>query len=88
MEAYEIVWSEFAERQVDEIYAYYSANVSKQLASKVVLKILDDVEILCNHPKLGQVEAVLINRKSSYRYLVSSNYKIIYSADEELKQIR
>jgi len=59
-----------------------------QLASKVVLKILDDVEILCSHPKLGQVEAVLANRKQSYRYLVSSNYKIIYSVDEELKQIK
>jgi len=86
--AYKIVWSEFAERQLDEIYAYYSASVSLQIASNIVLRILNDIDILCNHPKLGQIEKLLTNRKTTYRYLVSTNYKIIYNVDQGLKQIK
>ena len=38
--------------------------------------------------ELFQIEELLIDRKSVYRYIVCGNFKIIYSIDKELKLIK
>ncbi len=38
-------------------------------------------------PRMGQKESLLNNRIKSYRYLIHTNYKIIYSVLEEQKFI-
>ncbi len=40
------------------------------------------------NPKVGASELLLRNRVIEYRYIVSTNYKIIYSINENDKTIR
>ncbi len=78
-----VVWSDFAEKQLDEIYEYYLTQISAITAKKIAQSILSQTEVLKDNPYLGQKENLLINRKIEYRYLVYTNYKIIYSIDEQ-----
>jgi len=78
-----VVWSDFAEKQLDEIYEYYHTQISAITAKKIAQSILSQTEILKDNPYLGQKENLLINRKIEYRYLIYTNYKIIYSIDEQ-----
>ncbi len=39
--ALKIIWSEFAETQLDEIYDYYEKKVSTKVAKKLVRGIID-----------------------------------------------
>lgn len=78
-----VIWSNFAEKQLDEIFEYFVENIGKPTAQKIIITILIDVEKLEKNPFIGQDEELLLNRKFKYRYLVSTNYKIIYSIDEE-----
>ncbi|HMV14962.1 MAG TPA: hypothetical protein PKK18_09665 [Chitinophagales bacterium] len=39
-------------------------------------------------PKLGPKELTLLNRKIEYRYIVETDYKIIYSIDEATHLIK
>ncbi|NOZ47278.1 MAG: type II toxin-antitoxin system RelE/ParE family toxin [Chlorobi bacterium] len=78
-----VIWSDFAEKQLDEIYEYYLTKISVITAKKIARSILSQTEVLKDNPYLGQKENLLINRKIEYRYLVYTNYKIIYSIDEQ-----
>lgn len=78
-----IIWSRFAEGQLDEIFEYYANKVSPQLALKIVLELIEAPEILKRNPLVGPLEVHLSGRKIEYRYLICNNYKIIYSIDEQ-----
>ena len=84
---YQVVWSEFAESQLDEIYCYYSKNISIQIAKKLTNNILLATQKLEYTPRLGQKEPLLENRVQNYRYLIHTNYKIIYSINNEIVYI-
>ncbi|UGU17514.1 type II toxin-antitoxin system RelE/ParE family toxin [Sinomicrobium kalidii] len=79
----EVIWSEFAEGQLDEIFEYYSENASVRIAKKLVKGLIHEPEKLIRNPFIGQVEPLLQGRKESYHYLVYKNYKIIYSVNAE-----
>lgn len=79
---FKIIWSNFAEKQLDEIFEYYAKNISEQTAKKIVKNILLQTEKLIKTPFIGQIEVLLQNRKPDYRYLIYTNYKIIYTVDE------
>jgi plasmid stabilization system protein ParE len=49
-----IEWSGSAEKQLNDIFDYYSLRVSQSVATKVVGKIIDRVEILYKNPFSGQ----------------------------------
>ncbi|SDY16303.1 Plasmid stabilization system protein ParE [Lutibacter oricola] len=78
-----IIWSEFAETQLDEIYEYYEKKASSNVAKKLVKGIINEPIKLLNTPKIGQKEELLQQRKINYRYLIYKNYKLIYSIDTE-----
>jgi plasmid stabilization system protein ParE len=73
-----IEWSELSERQLKDIFDYYSLEVSPIIARKIINRIIDRVNILESNPLAGQKEELLQNYPEDYRYLVESNYKIIY----------
>lgn len=73
-----IEWSELAETQLKDIYDYYFFNVSPKIAMKIVTRIVKRVEILYTNPLLGSKEELLKEYHEDFRYLVESNYKIIY----------
>lgn len=86
---YQIIWSEFSEQQIDEIFDYYEQqSKSYDVALNIITKILLAPDILIHHPKIGQKESSLANRNIEYHYIVESNYKIIYSIDDENKLIK
>ena len=73
-----IIWSEFAETQLDEIYAYYE----KEASARVAGKIINESKKLIKSPLIGQQEELLKHREIEYRYIVFKNYKLIYSVDD------
>lgn len=80
---FKIIWSEFAESQLDEIYDYYEKKANPRIAKKQLKGIINEPKKLVNSPLLGQEEDLLKQREIHYRYLVFKNYKLIYSVDLE-----
>ena len=78
-----IIWTETALNLLKEIYEYYLSVVGYKRSQRLINKILDRTDILKTHPKIGQKENLLEDRKFEYRYLTEGNYKIIYWIDEE-----
>ena len=83
-----IIWSEFAETQLDEIYEYYEKEVSPRIAKKLVKEIINESKKLVKAPLIGQEEELLKKRKLEYRYLVFKSYKLIYFIDFENKFVK
>lgn len=73
-----IEWSELSVRQLKNIFDYYSTEASPRIARKIVNRIYDRVSILENNPLAGSKEELLENHPEEYRFLVETNYKIIY----------
>ena len=86
---YEIIWSDFAGKQIDEIHKFYhNKTKSLNIANRIISRILTVPKSLKHSPEIGQLEPALINRKLEYRYIVESNYKLIYSINQEKQQVR
>ncbi len=83
----EIFWSQFAEDKLQDIFYYYKHKASLKVARKIINEIVDKTIDLDKNPKIGQLEDLLKERPQEFRYLVSSNYKIIYYANVETKRI-
>ncbi|WP_394907491.1 type II toxin-antitoxin system RelE/ParE family toxin [uncultured Mesonia sp.] len=79
---FKIIWSDFSETQLDEIYEYYKKEASLKVATKIVTGIIKESEKLIKASFIGQEEELLKDREIQYRYLVFKNYKVIYSVDE------
>ena len=84
----EVIWSEFAEFQLEEIHKYYKEEANLKIATKLVKDIINSSKKLSKSPYIGQREIRLAQRKIQYRYLIHKHYKIIYSVDENNKLIR
>lgn len=85
---YEVVWSKFSEEILDEIFNYYEEVAGERIANKIALGIVISTKILINNPYIGSTEPLLANRAIAYRYIVTGNYKIIYSVDNEENLIK
>ena len=70
---FKIIWSDFSETQLDEIYEYYEKKASLKVATKIVTGIIKESEKLIKASFIGQEEELLKNR----------DYKVIYSVDEQ-----
>ena len=86
--ALKIIWSEFAETQLAEIYEYYEKKASIIVAKKLVRGIINESKKLIKSPLIGQEEELLKHRETEYRYLVFKNYKLIYSVDNQSGYIK
>jgi toxin ParE1/3/4 len=76
-----VIWSEFAENQLDEIYDFYKNYVLAIFAKKLILEIINEPNKLIEAPEIGQIEEFLKHKDIEYRYLIFKNYKLIYSVD-------
>lgn len=83
-----IIWSEFAENQLDEIFDYYKKEAGLKIAKKLVSEIITAPNKLINNPFIGQEEELLKQRTVKYRYFVFKNYKLIYSIDKSNNLIK
>lgn len=85
---FKIIWSEFAENEIEKIYEYYLDKTGIRTAKKIIKEIISEPNKLLSDTFLSQIEDLLIDRENQYRYLVCNNYKIIYCIDEEDKLIK
>lgn len=83
-----IIWSSFAENELEKIFQYYIENASLKVAQNLIEKIISEPNKLLSLPEITQVEELLLDRENHYRYLICNNYKIIYSIDYSEKYIK
>ncbi len=83
----EVIWTRFAENKLSDIFEYYKVKASLKVAKNITTKIVDKTINLKKQPKIGTVEELLNNRPQEFRYLVSTNYKIIYYINYETHKV-
>ena len=83
----DVFWTAFAKNQLAEIYAYYKEKANSQVAKKIINGIISESKLLIFQPQLGQIEELLTAREENFRYLIYSNYKIIYWLNDKKGRI-
>lgn len=86
MKIFPVIWTAEALRDLDGIFDFLSSK-SPGAAGKTVLSVLSRAKQLEKFPESGQVQEVWHTTKISYRYLIESNYKIIYSIQKQIIHI-
>jgi plasmid stabilization system protein ParE len=64
---FKIIWSEFAETQLDDIYEYYKKKTSLKIANKILTDIIKESDKLIKASFIGQEEELLKDRETHYR---------------------
>lgn len=62
---YQVIWSNFAEIQLDRIFDYYIKNASVKVAKKIIRNLILAPNKLIKNPFLGPVEELLLGRKEN-----------------------
>jgi plasmid stabilization system protein ParE len=78
-----VIWSNFAEDSLINIYKYYREVAGLTIASRIKSEIFAATKLLIKHPNSGQVEELLKQLEEGHRYLVIGHHKIIYKHVEE-----
>lgn len=73
-----LIWTDFAIRNLKDIFDQYAAKVNKKVAHKIRRQILQSSKQLIKNPNSGPIEPNLTLLKKRHRYLVIGNYKLIY----------
>lgn len=75
----EIVWTDPAKRDLQDIFDFLTHKVSLSIAENQIIRIIKRVDLLEDgFTQIGQREPLLLKKKFEYRYLVQDKYKIIY----------
>lgn len=86
--SFRVIWSEFAEIQLDKIFQYYKDEAGLGVAQRIIHGIINRPDNLKFNPHIGQIEELLRERSFEYRYILYTHYKIIYSVDEAKRQVK
>lgn len=79
-----ILWTDFALSQLEDIYDFYKYTASPKTAKKIVKSLVEESISLESNPLIGIKEPLLSTRQFEYRFIVKTNYKIIYRFVENL----
>lgn len=82
-----IFWSQIAEDKLQDIFNYYKFKAGLKTAKKIISQIVNKTDLLEKQPQIGVNEPLLIGRQQEFRYLISTNYKIIYYINQEMQRI-
>ena len=82
-----IYWTDFSKKELKKIFDYYKEKASLKVAKNIVIGITSEVSKLKYQPKIGQEEELLKNNSKEFRYLIYSNYKVIYWLNLEKSRI-
>ena len=83
----EVYWTTFAENKLEKIFEYYNSKANINIALKITNGIIDSSIRLQNKPEIGKIEELLIHKKQEFKYLIYTNYKIIYWINLEANRI-
>jgi len=78
-----VIWSNFATKMLKDIFQYHKNVAGKMVAQKLKEKIFLSTNQLIKFPNSGQIEESLEGLGERHRYIVVSNYKIIYKQVNE-----
>ena len=73
-----VFWTDFAKLQLRHIFDYHHEKVNLKIARKIIAGIVSEAKLLALNSEIGQVEDLLLPRKEDFRYLIFTNYKIVY----------
>lgn len=82
-----IEWTFEAQKDLKNIFKFYSHNFSNALAQKIKNEILNKVKTLEVGKHLGQEEVLLKHLNQKHRYLISNHNKIIYKIQNDCAYI-
>lgn len=85
--ALKIYWTNFAKKELQNIFDYYKENASLRVATKLSEQIVKQTLKLSDQTEIGAKELLLEKREQEFRYLVYKNYKIIYWNNKEKNRI-
>ena len=82
-----VFWTQTALNNLEDIFEYYKFKATLNIAQNIVKEIVKSTIRLQNSPKIGKVEELLKEREIEYRFIIHSNYKIIYWIEESYIKI-
>lgn len=82
-----IYWTDFAKKELQNIFNFYKENSSLNVARKLVIGVTKETIKLQKQPMIGQVEEYLENPVKEFRYLIFRSFKVIYWINSENKSI-
>lgn len=85
--AIKVFWTNFAKKELRNIFNYYKEKASLNIAKNLVQGIVKKGNTLGIQTKIGQKEELLLDRAEEFRYLVYKSYKIIYWFNQEKSRI-
>ena len=82
-EIYEVIVSQFAEDDLNEIIEYYFS-LSENYVEKLISEFEENVMSLQNHPKSGRIVPELEKQGIlQYRELIQGYYRIVYEISDD-----
>ncbi len=82
-----VYWTDFAKSELKNIYDYHREKVSVKIAEQITKQIVVTADELKSFPEMGAVEEILQSRPENFRYIISTNYKVIYWINKPKKRI-
>lgn len=82
-----VFWTDFAKSELKNIFDYHKEKVSVKIAEQITKQIVVTAKELKSFPEMGAVEELLKSRPENLRYIISTNYKVIYWINKHKKRI-
>lgn len=82
-----VFWTDFAKSELKNIFDCHKEKVSVKIAQQIVEQIVLTANELKSFPEMGTIEELLKNRPESFRYIISTNYKVIYWINRDKERI-
>jgi len=82
-----VFWTRFAEEKLDKLFFHFNAKADAKIVQSMINEIIDKSITLEKHPRIGQIESLLSERKVQFRYLIHKNNKLIYWINDSQKRI-
>ncbi len=82
-----VYWTDFSKCELKNIFDFHKEKVSLKIAKQIAKQIVEKADVLGKFPKIGSVEELLHDRPQNFRYVVITNYKIIYWINEDKNRI-
>lgn len=82
-----VYWTDFAKKELKNIFEYHKVKASVKIAKQITKEIVVKANELQSFPEIGVIEEFLQNRSQNFRYIIITNYKIIYWVNELEKRI-
>jgi plasmid stabilization system protein ParE len=80
-------WTDFAKTELKNIFDYHHERVSRKIAVQIAKQIVEKANDLGKFPNMGPQENLLKGKPQNFRYIICTNYKIIYWVNNEKSRV-